>query len=369
MMNALTEFDGNEEERLVRDSIRRMMQDTRRPIVINGEITPPGLHAMKYMTDLEAMGLSELILADGSIDVATVRRIAIICEEAGSQLFLAPTAECLGLPLLEAAGLLKGGASRKPDGLTLAAIGDPFRDRSGDGGIQTAESKGGIRLSGTLRRVPFAPLADSLLVWADEGKSPCLVLVPARGDGVSVAPEAMADGTNRAIVKFENCALPRDCRLIEGADAHAARNLLVDLMLLGASAQLAGIAARVFHLSCEHISTRHQFGRPLAAFQALQHRAANDFVAVEVARAFLYQLCDYWEEESKRRPLLHALLAKTAQTAIDTTKSAIQMHGAMGFTAEHELGWNLKAAVALSTRYGDIATHRRLFAECDIAFW
>ena len=139
--------------------------------------------------------------------------------------------------------------------------------------------------------------------------------------------------------------------------------------MLGVSAQLAGIAARVLQLGCEHISTRTQFGRPLAAFQALQHRAANDFTAVEISRAFLYQMCDYWDEERNRRPLLHALLAKTAQTAIDTAKSSIQMHGAMGFTAEHELGWNLKAAVALSTRYGDIAGHRRLFAEFDIAYW
>ena len=92
-------------------------------------------------------------------------------------------------------------------------------------------------------------------------------------------------------------------------------------------------------------------------------------MAVEVTRAYLYQLCDFWEEAGMRRPLLHGLLAKAGQSAIDTAKSAIQMHGAMGFTLEHELGWNLKAAVALASRYGDMSVHRRAFASHDLAFW
>lgn len=367
MINSLSDLDVGDEDRLVRDSVRRMMQECRKPVVINGEITAPGVHSGSYLQHLEGLGLSELVLADGRIDESTIRRIAIICEEAGAHLFVAPVVESLSMPLLEASGLPISKA-HSGSRLTITGLGAVFGDVEAK--EITAHSVSGVlRLKGCVSRVPFAPDADAWVVMGNEGGKQSLIRVAANQPGVVVHPEKMADGTQRGAVKFDDCAISASDVLATGNSAIAARDLLIDVLMLGCAAQLAGIAARVFQLACDHISTRHAFGRSLSSFQALQHRAANDYVAVEVSRAFLYQLCDYWGEESARRALLHALIAKTAQTAIDTAKSAIQMHGAMGFTAEHELGWNLKAAIALSTRYGDIATHRRQFADSNIAFW
>ena len=367
MISSLSDLDASDEDRLVRESVRRMMQECRNPIVINGVITAPGVHSDRYLQHLEGLGLSELVLADGAIDESTIRRIAIICEEAGAHLFVAPVVESLAMPILEATGFRKTKRAAESR-LTITAFGAVFGDAEAE--QLTARSEAGkITLKGCVRRVAFAPEADAWVVIAMEGNNPHLVKVTSDRPGLVVQPEAMADGTQRGILIFDDCSVSTSEVLASGNDAISAKELLIDVLMLGCAAQLAGISARVFHLACDHISTRQAFGRSLSSFQALQHRAANDYVAVEVSRAFLYQLCDFWAEERTRRALLHALIAKTAQTAIDTAKSAIQMHGAMGFTAEHELGWNLKTAITLSTRYGDIATHRRQFADSNMAFW
>ena len=368
MMDAFTDYDSGDEERLVRDSVRRMVQESRKPIVSQGAIQAPGSHARSYFQDLEALGLSELMMSDAGIDVSMVRRIAIISEEAGAGLFITPVVESIGLPLLGAAGLLQPGAITSVPGTLLTAIAEPF-SVSRALPVATPASDGSLRLSGSATRIPFAPMADGFIVAADWQGVPQLLFVPANAPGVVLSAEPMADGSDRGQLVFDGCVVAPDCQLAQGAAAQKATNLLLDVLLLSTAAQLAGISARVHDMACDHIRTRHQFGRALAAFQALQHRAANDYVAVEVTRAFLYQVCDIWHEADTRRALLHALVVKSAQTAIDVAKSTIQMHGAMGFTLEHEVGWYLKAAIALSTRYGDLAAHRRLFADCNIAFW
>ena len=364
----LAEFGSNEEERLIRDSVHRMVQENRKPVVLDGKICAPGNHARAYLRALEALGLSELIVSDKRVDIASIRRIAIISEEAGAGLYLAPVAESLGLSLLQAAGLTERNDTQHSQGVTLTALGDPFAGTAILPVARSAEA-GQLRVSGKLSRVPFAPLAAQFVALAANEAGVQLLRIPADARGVSVAAESMADGTQRGEIAFDNCLVSRDDQIASDRQAAQGAALLVDVMLLSTAAQLAGIAARAQQMAAEHLLTRHQFGRPLAAFQALQHRAANDYVGVEVVRAFLYQMCDYWDEEATRRTLLHALMAKASQTAIDTAKSAIQCFGAMGFTSEHEIGWQLRAAVTLSTRYGGLATHRRLFAEGNIAFW
>ncbi len=367
MINSLSDLDVGEEDRLVRDSVSRMMQECRRPIVINGEITAPGVHSGVYLQQLEGLGLSELVLGDGRIDESTIRRIAIICEEAGAHLFVSPIVESLSMPLLEASGLSIA-EGMKGSGLTVTGFGAVF----GGGDVHEIIARttpGGLTLSGCVERVPFAPEATAWVTMSGDGQTTSLLRIKADLPGIAIQAEPMADGTQRGRLEFRECVVLDADVIANGSDAIAARELLIDVLMLGCAAQLAGISVRVFQLACDHISTRQAFGRTLSGFQALQHRAADDYVAVEVTRAFLYQLCDYWDEKTSRRALLHALVAKASQTAIDTAKSAIQMHGAMGFTAEHELGWNLKAAIALATRYGDIATHRRHFADSNIAFW
>ncbi len=368
MMDAFTDFDSGDEERLIRDSVRRMVQERRKPIVRQGSIVAPGTHARGYLQELEALGLSELMLSDGNIDISMVRRIAILSEEAGAGLFITPVIESIGLPLLACTGLVPPGAGIASPGMVLTAIAEPFAAARTLPSV-TSTSNGQLCLSGTAGRIPFAPMADGFLLAANNQGTPQLLLVPAKGTDFELTPEPMADGSERGKLVFDGFRLSPACLLAQGSDATKATDILLDVLMLSTAAQLAGIAARVHDMACDHIRTRHQFGRVLAAFQALQHRAANDYVAVEVTRAFLYQVCDIWNEGETRRALLHALLVKSAQTAIDVAKSTIQMHGAMGFTLEHEVGWYLKAAIVASTRYGDLAAHRRLFADSNLAYW
>jgi alkylation response protein AidB-like acyl-CoA dehydrogenase len=109
---------------------------------------------------------------------------------------------------------------------------------------------------------------------------------------------------------------------------------------------------------------RQQFGRPLAGFQALQHRLASLFVDIQVSKSLLQQVASSWEDEQDRRDtLLHALKSKASRVALSAAKSAVHLHGAMGYCDEHEVGRLLKHVMVLSARDGTSAEHRRAFSQ------
>ncbi len=100
-----------------------------------------------------------------------------------------------------------------------------------------------------------------------------------------------------------------------------------------------------------------------ARAQALQHRAANDYVDTELTRSFLYQTCAAAARGEDISALASGLKAKASGAALTITKSAIQFHGAIGVSDEHDIGLYLKRAIALSSHYGNEMAHRGRFVE------
>jgi alkylation response protein AidB-like acyl-CoA dehydrogenase len=132
--------------------------------------------------------------------------------------------------------------------------------------------------------------------------------------------------------------------------------------VLGTSAELLGIMEGANARALDYIKTRVQFGRPIGAFQALQHRAVNQYVDVEVTRSLLYQAVHTIDAGSGSPAFASAVKARCSSSALEVTKAAIQLHGAIGFTDEHDIGLYLKRAMTLASLWGTAAQHRARFA-------
>ncbi|QGK70345.1 acyl-CoA dehydrogenase [Allosaccharopolyspora coralli] len=155
-------------------------------------------------------------------------------------------------------------------------------------------------------------------------------------------------------------ALRRRDEALEGADADAA-------FLHGAfgcAAQLLGIGRRLLDLSLHHVRQRHQFGRPIGEFQAVKHHLADVRIALDFARPVVngaaLALRDATGQAARD---VSAAKIVTADAAHRAARVALQVHGAIGYTVEHDLHlWSTKATT-LRSAWGTPSWHRHRVAE------
>jgi alkylation response protein AidB-like acyl-CoA dehydrogenase len=139
-----------------------------------------------------------------------------------------------------------------------------------------------------------------------------------------------------------------------GGDVAAA----VDRIEVALSAELVGVANRAMDLSVDYARTRQQFGRPIGAYQAVSHRCADMLIDVESARSAV--LCAAWTADSDPLELpFAASVAKVAaaQGAWRVTTAALQVHGGIGFTWEHDCHLLLRRAAASGRLLGSVDFH------------
>ena len=125
------------------------------------------------------------------------------------------------------------------------------------------------------------------------------------------------------------------------------------------SAEITGVAARAMDMAVEYAKQRTQFDRPIGAYQAVSHRCADMLLAVESARSATYFAA--WTADADPVALAQAAAvakATAAETGWRVTSSALQVHGGIGFTWEHDLQFFLKRAAADARLFGSVAAHR-----------
>jgi alkylation response protein AidB-like acyl-CoA dehydrogenase len=143
----------------------------------------------------------------------------------------------------------------------------------------------------------------------------------------------------------------------------AAVQTAVDRATLHRAAMLIGLGRRCLDLSVAYARDRHQFGRPIGSYQALRHRMADDWTALEFARPLVWRAA--WSvAHGHRDASLHVSMAKAAagDAATSAGRTAVQVHGAMGYTFECDVHLFLKRILALASSHGDSHQHRRRIA-------
>ncbi|BBY39954.1 acyl-CoA dehydrogenase [Mycobacterium mantenii] len=200
------------------------------------------------------------------------------------------------------------------------------------------------RVSGAEPAVLEADVTDWLIVAAEIDTGPGLFVVDGHDAGVRIETLRSVDVTRPvAAVTFE--AVPAVA--LGDLDAAAALQArLQDLIRLAIAADAVGAAQRLLDMSVEYAKTRVQFGRPIGSFQAIKHRCADLFVAVQAATAAVEAAFGHLDQPQPI-PVSAAVAAVCAHEANwQAVRTAMQIHGGLALTWEHEVQLYLKRATA-----------------------
>jgi alkylation response protein AidB-like acyl-CoA dehydrogenase len=223
----------------------------------------------------------------------------------------------------------------------------------------TAEPDGaGYRLNGRKTFVLDGHIADTLIVSARTARGITLFLVPADAAGLSRTRLTMVDSRNAANISFTQVAV--------GAEAVLGANVLdavLDRARAGLAAEMLGSASEAFERTVQYLKDRKQFGVAIGSFQALKHRAAQMFCEVEITRSAVLAAASALDESANDAAALASLAkAKANETLFLCGNEGVQMHGGIGMTDEHEIGFFMKRARVAQATFGDTAFCRDRYA-------
>ena len=247
---------------------------------------------------------------------------------------------------------------------TLALVEDAL-SWSASGVRLRAERRGdGFSLSGVKRFVPFAHVADVILVVArtsaagDDGTT--VFAVSAGANGVSQVPNVEMDRTNRtSTLKLDNVSVGADDVIGEVDHGWAVIGPVLERAAIAAAAEMLGSARRCMDMSVEYAKVRQQFGQPIGMFQAIKHACSDMLLEVENAHAATYYAA--WALDAGSPDAALAASAAKAYVGDASRKvcgSSIQVHGGIGFTWEYDLHLYFKHAKHFEPLYGDADFHR-----------
>ena len=295
--------------------------------------------------------------------------LALAVEQAGRQLMM--------VPLLEAAAAAWT-MSRAEDGSRIAvALADllsgarlivpataaaSWRHGGRSSGIRY-DSRVGV-LDGSIPLIAYGGSADAFLVATNSAANAVLAIVP-RAD-VAVATEANVDGSTSSRLTFAKVQVPAQHLIATGAEARKLAEAMQEFLMLGAAVELVGLAAAALDATLGYIKLRQQFGRPIGSFQVLQHRAVDGFIDIELNRSLAYRVLAAFDAGEHHPAMVSAAKARASRSALDMTRDALQMHGAIGYTEEHDIGLYYKRAIALAARYGSELGHAGRFSSLTL---
>jgi alkylation response protein AidB-like acyl-CoA dehydrogenase len=222
----------------------------------------------------------------------------------------------------------------------------------------------GWALSGVKRFVPWAGVADAVLVPARGPEGLSLFLVDPKAAGVTIARTTGMDLTTRWFeMKLDGVAVPADAVVGPAGGAASILEAALRRAAVGASAEMLGAARRCLDMSVEYAKVREQFGQLIGSFQAIRHKCAEMLVEVENSHSAVYY-ASWALEAGAEDAAMAASVAKSyvSESARRVCGESIQAHGGIGFTWEYDLHLYFKRAKSLEVMFGDAEYHRELIA-------
>jgi alkylation response protein AidB-like acyl-CoA dehydrogenase len=221
----------------------------------------------------------------------------------------------------------------------------------------------GTVLNGEKTLVMDAASADFFLVSTADGHRH---VVESTADGVTVIPEESIDPTRRlSSVRLENVQVAAENTLPGTTEDYWP---VFQRACVALAAESTGLAQRALDFSVEYAKDRQQFGRPIGAYQAVSHRLAQMLLETENSRSAVYGAA--WAADAEPESLaLAASMAKAyaSDAGWRVPDAAIQVHGGIGFTWEHDLHFFLKRGRANAASFGDPKWHREQVADAVLA--
>ncbi|MGZ0189702.1 MAG: acyl-CoA dehydrogenase family protein, partial [Alphaproteobacteria bacterium] len=211
--------------------------------------------------------------------------------------------------------------------------------------------------------------ADGFVVSANTPDGSALYWVPRDAEGLQIETDLLVDGSFSGRLTFAGTPAG-DNLYSDGARANQALDRAVDRARLAASAELLGVMKQAFDITRGYLLDRVQFGKPIASFQTVQHRLADLFIQHRLACASVLEAIRAMDGDADDRTAAAAVSAAKARcgdAGLKIAREAVQLHGAIGYTDEYNIGLYLKRALVLSAWLGNSKYHRRRFTLLDPA--
>jgi len=230
--------------------------------------------------------------------------------------------------------------------------------------LRAARDREGFILSGRKLFVPDAAVADLLVCAARDGSDLALLPVGRGARGLSVKATPSMDSTRKLYeVNFEGVSVATADAFGADGDARGALRGALEVATVALCAEMVGGMQWVLDTTVEYAKTRRQFGRPIGAYQAVQHQCADMLLMTESARSATYYAA--WaltEGDPKARGAVSVAKAYCSDAYREVCNRGVQVHGGIGFTWEHDLQLYYKRSKSSETLFGDATFHRERIA-------
>ena len=363
------DFDLSDDQRLLKDSVDRLLADRYGFEARNGFRKEPDGWSRAMWAQFAELGLLGLPFAEehGGFGGGPVE-VGIVMEGFGRALVVEPyfaTVVLSGAVLRNTAEpeLLAELAPRVAGGeLVLAFAGQERQARWSVNDVQTRAVRlnDGWRVSGDKSLVLHGDTADMFVVTArTEGEHRDrhgigVFLVEAGAPGVQRRGYPTQDGTRAAEVSFADAP----ARLVR-LDALARLEAAMDEAVAALCSEAVGTMDAMHAMTVDYLKTRKQFGRPIGDNQALQHRAVDMLVSLEQARSiamFGTMMCRDPDPTDRQRAI-HATRVQINNSGRHVGQEAVQLHGGIGVTMEYAVGHHFKRMSMIERQFGDTDTH------------
>jgi alkylation response protein AidB-like acyl-CoA dehydrogenase len=328
-------FDFSEEQKLLRDTFRSLLERHCTAADVRAMWEDPSGRSEERWRRLGEVGLLGVTIPEefggyGGDEIDLV----LLLEEAGRAVLPEPLLEhaALGAPLLARAGTSKQKAQWLPrlaDGSSTVTVG--------------LESQAYV-----------ADATADLVILERDGELHALTQ-----DRLTLDSRRSVDHARRL---FSVTAETGTDTLMGPAAPH--RGWIEDHAAAAVAAELTGIAGALLDRTLAYVKEREQFGRKVGGFQALQHKLAEVYLLVESARSATYYAAYALANDLQDAPVAASVAKAYASDAERRANNdALQLHGGIGFTWEHDLHLWLKRGKALELAWGDADWHRRRIAD------
>lgn len=342
----------------LRSTVRAAAAEAGYPAAVRElEGSASGLDADLWKVLSEDIGLAAVGLPESAGGLGGLAELLAVAEELGGT--LAP------VPFVSSTVL---------GGQILAACGDsaePYLERIAAGEIAgpgITDSRGlwapdavactsnGTTVTGTVRFVPFGASASFFVVAARTADGVDVFAVEAT-DATAASLPSLDFSRPSATVDFNDSPA---VRLTTGGSGHAAISDGVDVALLAVAADQLGGTQACFDMTLDYVKVRRQFNREIGSFQAIKHRMADALMLVEMARSGLEKVT--WGDVESLSAEAAVLKAWGSDSYVAMTAEAIQLHGGIGFTWEHDAHLYFRRARYDAAFLGDSAFQRERVA-------
>ena len=334
----------------LRDSVRDVLRTECPPGVARQAMTDPE-HWRTVWKTVVNLGWTELAMpADSGDDPSdSFGRIdlAVVLEECGAAIAPIPLLSSIGL----AAGVLR---------VAGPAVADVLADVGGGVVAALAAHPPGCRLPGVPMTLQCGRLHGHAVAVTGLPRAELIVTLASSADGPVAAVVRVGDGV---AVKAVECTDPAQPVADVEIDTEPVVTAPVDVEsalatpLIAVAADLVGVADAALARSVGHAKSRHQFGKPIGAFQGIKHALADNYVALERARSLTYAAAARLDDPATPSSVgwTAAALAKAAasEAAVGCARTGVQVHGALGQTWEHDMHLYLRHAWQGASTLGD----------------